>query len=193
MRVQEVIKELKLNGLSVFNVNDVSRITGKGKNYLYLLLSKSRLVARAQNGVYYLPDTDPMEVASYIATPSYISLISAFGYYKLIDQIPNVVKVITTKRHGEMEKVQGTRIVFKTTKREMLYGYHREHNISIADIEKAVVDSIYFNEDIRYIKEVIKNGIKAGIFDLGKLEVYAKTSRSKSLLEKVNGVLRVVK
>lgn len=182
--MSEIIKELRLHGLNVFNINDVARLTGKNRNYLYLILSKSKTVGRAQNGLYYLDGTDPFEIASRIAVPSYISLISAFSYYKVIDQAPRVIKLISTKRHKTVKNLRGVEVEVKTLKKSMFYGYHRERGIVIADLEKAVVDSLYLNEDARYLREVIANGLEGNQFGLNKLKDYTLRSGSKSVIKR---------
>ena len=183
MKSYELEEELRLNGLSVFTPKDVARLTSKPINYIYLLLHKSKRFIRIEKGLYCLKGTDPLGVASSIATPSYISLISAFSYYKLIDQVPRVIKVVTSKRHKQLE-VMGTRIEFKSVKRHMLYGYRREHSIAIAEIEKAVVDSLYLHEDMQYLNEVIGNAISSDSFNSKKLVDYAKKTGKHVVFEK---------
>ncbi len=174
MKVEALEQELKLNGLSIFTPKDVARLTGKRLNYIYLILSKSNRFVRIQNGLYCLTNTDPFNIASRIVSPSYISLISAFSYYKLIDQVPYIIKVMINKRHASIDSVMGMRIEFKSIKREMLYGYNNVHNISIADPEKAIVDSLYLLEDTQYVKEAIANANERSMINKGKLLGYAK-------------------
>lgn len=192
MKMADITNELKLNGLRVFRIGDVARLIGKSRGYAYLLLSKSKLVQRAQNGIYYLPDTDPLEIASNILKPSYISLISAFAHYELIDQIPNVVKIVTIKRHKDIENVQNMKIEFKTVKEDMLYGYVSDRGIAIAEIEKAIIDSLYLGEDTRYLNEVIGNLAKEGKLDAVKLMKYSRRCGKKSVAKKVGMLLKVV-
>lgn len=174
MKTEVLENELRLNGLNVFTVKDVARLTGKPINYVYLLLSKSKRFVRVQNGLYSLSNTDPLEIASRILSPSYISLISAFNYYELIDQVPKVIKVITNRRHAAIENIMGLRIEFKSVKSSMFYGYFRQHNISIAEIEKAVVDSSYLLEDMQYLDEVIENLKDNRKLNINKLLDYAE-------------------
>jgi len=190
MKNYELEEELRLSGLNVFTPKDVARLTLKPINYVYLMLHKNKRLVRIEKGLYCLQGTDPMVIASYLMTPSYISLISAFSYYKLIDQVPRTIKVVTGKRHAPLDII-GTRIEFRSVKKGMLYGYRREHNIAIADIEKAIVDSLYLLEDTQYLEEVISNASASGSFDAGKLISYAKKSgkhivyeRAKLLVEK---------
>jgi len=83
MKNYELEEELRLNGLGVFTPKDVARLTLKPINYIYLLLHKSKRFIRIEKGLYCLKGTDPLAVASSIATPSYISLISALAITSL--------------------------------------------------------------------------------------------------------------
>jgi len=190
MKSYELEEELRLNGLSVFTPKDVARLTLKPINYIYLLLHKSKRFIRIEKGLYCLNGTDPLAVASYIATPSYISLISAFSYYKLIDQVPRVIKVVTSKRHKQLE-VMGTLIEFKSVKRSMLYGYRREHGIAIAEIEKAVVDSLYLLEDTQYLDEAVSNAISSNSFDKSKLLDYAKSTGKSTVYKRAKSLVKI--
>lgn len=190
MKSEELEQELKLNGLDIFTPKDVARITGKRLDYVYLVLSKSRRFLRVQNGLYCLSGTDPFRIASAISHPSYISLISAFAYYKLIDQIPNSIKVIAGKRHSGVELASGTRIEFRSVKGGMLYGYSRKHGVSIADVEKAIIDSLYLLEDTQYIGEAMENAKDAGMLDDEKLLFYAEKSGVKAVYSNVKKLVQ---
>lgn len=190
MKSEELEQELKLNGLDIFTPKDVARITGKRLNYVYLSLSKSKRFLRIQNGLYCVNGTDPFRIASAVLHPAYVSLISAFGYYKLIDQVPNSIKVIASKRHSGMELVSGTRIEFRSVKNGMLYGYSRKHDVSIADVEKAIVDSLYLLEDTQYISEVMENATEMGMLDIERLLLYAEKSGVKSVYSKAKKLVR---
>jgi predicted transcriptional regulator of viral defense system len=190
MKSEDLELELKLNGLDVFTPKDVGRITGKRMNYVYLMLSKSKRFLRMQNGLYYVKGTDPLRIASAVLHPSYISLISAFSYYKLIDQVPNSIKVITSKRHRDIKSIEGMRIEFRSIKRDMLYGYSRKHDVSVADVEKAIVDSLYLLEDMQYIDEAKENAMETGILDPEKLLLYAEKSGVKSVYSKAKRLVQ---
>ncbi len=190
LKSADLEEALRLNGLKAFTVKDVCRLTGKKPNYVYLMLSKSKLFPRIQNGLYCIKSATPFEVASRIAVPSYISLISAFSYYELVEQIPNTIKVITSKRHKAIQNAQGMRIEFKRVSANMLYGYRLEHGVSIADPEKALIDAFYLNEDAQYAGEAITNGINNNILVKGKLLSYAKRCNTKSVWARINKLVQ---
>ncbi len=186
MKGTELEEALKLNGLHVFTVKDVCRLTGKRPSYVYLMLSKSKLFSRIEKGLYCLKDTSPFEAASNIVVPSYISLLSALSYYGLVEQVPNIIKVVTTKRHKPLDDVQGMRVEFRSVSRKMLYGYRLDHGVSIAEPEKALVDAFYLNEDEHYAKEALSNGMSIGSISKEKLLKYAKMCGVKAVQKKIS-------
>ncbi|MCL5404497.1 MAG: hypothetical protein M1125_01490, partial [Candidatus Marsarchaeota archaeon] len=95
-------------GISVFSLEDASRIIGKPKHYTTVFLRRDRIVKRAANGVYYTPDASNYEIASSIVEPSYVSLISALRFYNITEQIPNTIYVLSSKRHSSIS-IDGTR------------------------------------------------------------------------------------
>lgn len=184
MKSADISRDLRLYGMQVFRPNDISRMTGKGKGYVYLLLHKSKAFVRVENGLYCLPGTDPLVVASNVSIPSYVSLITAFVYYKLIDQVASTIKVITTKRH-RMMRFQGTVIEFKTLRRAYMYGYGSTNGIAMASPEKAVVDALYLNEDVKYAEEALSNGLENSTISIKKLLEYAKKTGTKSIAKTI--------
>lgn len=151
MQTQSFMRFLSDNKIAVFSLGDTAKILRKPRPYASLFIRRCMakgLVSRVENGLYYRSrGSNEYMVASGIVSPSYISMISALAYYGLTTQIPNVVYVVTTKKHRPV-KIMGFTIVFRTIDKRMMFGYHKESygNISIADPEKAVVDIFYFND-----------------------------------------------
>ena len=192
MRDLEISKMLRLSGLRVFKIADLERLTGKGKDYLYLFISKSREIKRVQNGIYYLAGTDRAEIASSICRPSYISLAYALMYYGAIDQVIGTIKVVTGKRHRKIQNAYGITIEFKTVKKILLYGYRRIGGVVIADPEKAVVDALYLGEDLKYAKEALANLHAEGRINLDKLRRYAELTGKRSVMSSLESMIKLV-
>jgi len=73
----------------------------------------------------------------------------------------------------------------------MLYGYRREHSIAIAEIEKAVVDSLYLLEDMQYLNEVISNAISSNSFDTSKLLDYARRTGKSTVYKRAKSLVKI--
>ncbi|MCL5099684.1 MAG: hypothetical protein M1158_00990 [Candidatus Marsarchaeota archaeon] len=178
--------------MPVFSVKDATKILRKPKEYTWLFLNrcvKQNKVGRVQRGLYYLKErSNEYEVASSIVAPSYISLVSALAYYGFTTQIPNMVYVVSTKRHRAVRDVMGYDILFKHISKGMMFGYHKEANgnISIADPEKAIVDIYYFN-DVNDLDETMLD--KPSRIDVGRLAEYALMSGRKTVISRTAELL----
>jgi predicted transcriptional regulator of viral defense system len=178
--------------MSVFSINDATKILRKPREYTWLFLSrciKQNKLGKAERGVYYLKErSNEYEIASGIVTPSYISLVSALAYYGLTTQIPNTVYVVSTKRHRAVKGAMGYDIVFKHIAKGMMFGYHKEAsgNISVADPEKAIVDIYYFN-DVNDLDETMLD--KPSRIDVGRLAEYALRSGRKTVISRTAELL----
>jgi predicted transcriptional regulator of viral defense system len=169
MKTTEFNSYLSKNNIHVFTIADAAKIIGKSKAYTALFLFRNKALKSVERGIYYTKDAGEYEVASNIVYPSYISLISALRFYNLTEQMPNIIYVITTKRHKPIEDMDGYRIEFKNVKKAMMFGYRKVDDAFVADPEKAVIDMLYLNLFTEYADEALENK-KA---DLGKLFKYA--------------------
>ncbi len=192
MQTEAFVKSLKENRMSVFGLDDAVKISKMSREYTRLFLhraAKGRLIGRAERGLYYLKESsNEYDIASHILYPSYISMISALYYYGLTTQIPNIVYVISPKRHKIIKNVMGFDIVFRKISDRMMFGYHKESdgNIFIADKEKAIVDIFYFKDvnDLDY--GVLE---KPARIDVDRLALYAEMSQNKSVIRNISGLL----
>ena len=177
----EQVEEL---GMRAFTINDASRILGKNKEYTRLVmhrLLRRGLIRRLGNGRYYTKHATIYEIASGIVYPCYVSAMAAANYYNLTTQIPIEADVVILKRHKAAEAL-GTRIRFITTSRKRFFGFHKEQQgIFMADIEKALVDMVYFRIAENEADEIFKNAYRLKQIDVHKLSKYANTMASKKV------------
>lgn len=193
MQTSAFVKFLNENSMPVFTLDDAVKILHNKREYVRLFLHravKTNLISRAERGLYYVKGrSNEYEIASHILYPSYISMVSALSYYGLTTQIPNVVYVISTKRHKTIRNVFGFNITFRKIKDEMMFGYHKESsgNIFIADPEKAIVDICYFN-DVNDLDPSVFD--KPARIDVNKLVSYAERSHNKSVIKGISNLLK---
>lgn len=192
MQTSTFVRFLKENGMPVFRLDDAVKILKNSRGYVRLFLHrsvKSNLIGRVERGLYYLKgSSNEYEIASHILYPSYISMVSALHYYGLTTQIPNIVYVISPKRHKTIKNVMGFDIVFRKISSHMLFGYHKESNgnIFIADKEKAIVDIFYF-KDVNDLDYSILE--KPARIDVDKLALYAEMSRNRFVIKNISELL----
>jgi predicted transcriptional regulator of viral defense system len=87
----------------------------------------------------YTAHADPMIYASYIETPSYLSLWSGLRYYDVTTQQPSRVQVITSRNREDLESVEffSSRSLFGFGKRR-----YADFEIFVADPERLLLDCL---------------------------------------------------
>ncbi len=172
---------LEKEGINVFSLNDAARIIGKPIHYTTVFLSRDKYIKRAVRGVYYTHSASEYEVASSILYPSYISLVSALRFHNLTKQMPNIIYIVSSKRHATINDLNGYRVKFIKIRKDLMYGYSRIDNAFVADPEKIVVDSFYLNRFIEYAEETIESGT----LNLSKLLKYAQLTEKQSVINRI--------
>ena len=187
MKTEEFNRILQTNSISVFSLEDASRIIGKPKHYTTVFLRRDRIVKRAANGVYYTPDASSYEIASSIVKPSYVSLISALRFYNITEQIPNTMYVLSPKRHNSIS-IDGTRIEFVKVKPSLMYSYKKIDGAMIAEPEKAIVDMLYLGRFEEYAEEAMESKV----ISREKLVGFAELAGRKSLVKRIEKLLEKI-
>lgn len=127
-------------------------------------------------------------IANRIFEPSYISLQSALDYYGFIPEAVFQVTSITTKRTRNLEGSE-VNFIYRNIKNSHYFGYSllpfiEEHNIRIAEPEKALLDLLYLEvsmkstedfESWRFNSKEILDSI-----DMLRMEQYAMLMKNKS-------------
>ena len=177
----------KLEKLPLFTENDVSKITNNDKNYVKTLLHrlyKKRLIKRIEKGKYTIYE-DPLIFSSYLTTPSYLSLWTAFRYYNLTQQQPRDIFVISPVSKKTI-RLKDTKIFFLKTKHT--FGYKKERyedfDIFMAEKEKAIIDSLLFKLPIQDIYQAIEEEI-----DIEKIVKLANKIKNSSLAKRLGYLL----
>ncbi len=181
MKTQEFNAFAMKKGLRVFTLAQAASIMRKPRYYASLFLSRDREVRRAERGVYYAKDATEYEVASRIVAPSYVSLISALRFHNLTEQIPRFIYVVSFKRHRAIENLNGYKVIFKTVKKRLMFGYSNVDGTYVAAPEKAVVDMFYLGEFTDYAEEAIESKR----LDAKLLLKYAAATENKELVKRV--------
>ena len=156
MKREDFMDYLLTNGIKVFNIHEAARIFGKPEKYVSLRLSQMPKIKRVIRGLYFIKDIDLSEVATKIISPSYLSLLSAYAIHGVTTQIPIEYEVMSPVQHKNME-INGNRIKFFKLKQDRIFGYSALNGTIVASIEKAIVDSLYFNLYTDETLEVIRS------------------------------------
>ena len=170
--------EIRINLLKykkqVFSINEFARIIRIKKSIASVYINrmlKKKLIFRLERGKLSLNE-DPFISASQIAFPAYLSLSSALYLHGIIKQVPDKIYLITSMKKKSLN-IFGMSVILIKVNPKLMFGYSQEKKgesyIYLADIEKAVIDSLYFLRYCRiiYILEAIKKA------NTEKLESYA--------------------
>lgn len=178
---------LRENNIFLFKVKELCLLLNMNKVEAYNILKalKKKGVIKKINGFFVLKDTDEMIIASNLHFPTYISFWSALSYYGFSDQMPKKIFLATTLYKKEINYFK-----YITLSKRRFFGYNKIGNIVIAELEKAIVDSLLFpkysggiNEIIKVIKNAWDN------INIKKLINYALRIESKSVLRRLGFIL----
>lgn len=182
---------LKLNK-SVFSAAEAKSVlqlsTNSTKQILFSLRKKG-WIKKVARGFYELSvegiegSEDAVSIASQLVWPSYLSLWSALNFYGFTEQVPQTLFFVTTSR-GRKIKISGVECRFYHISNNRFFGYEKSGRISIAEKEKAVIDSLYFLSEIPF-DEIEKAFEQGKSLDKERLIDYALKMKSKSLIKRL--------
>jgi len=164
----------------VVSINDVKLLV-KNSNYAHILLNyllKRGEIKRIEKGFYTIHE-DPTYMV-FAIRPCYIGLQSALSIHNLWEQETNTILITPRKLRVGIRDVFGSNVIIKRIDKKYFFGYelvrYDDYYIPVSDIEKTLIDLIYFNvkidkkifykvkldeEKIReYLKKYPKNKVK---------------------------------
>ncbi len=195
MKYLQLIKERYKDKLG-FSKRDLFLLLkekGISNEYLQKLihnLLKKKEIIRITRGKYTF--AKDIMVSGFSYSPFYYGLQEALSFRNLWEQETNPV-IITTKkvRSGVKSSFDGGNIVLHRITRKYFFGFdfidYYNIQVPVSDIEKTLIDFIYYKEESSLSKEVIKD-IKEKI-DKKKLNEYL-TAYPIHLQEKVLSILK---
>lgn len=181
------IETLKKNKLKFFKLNDLALLLEFDKTKIYNLikaLKKKKIIEAVSSGIYCLEDANDFEIGVYFNSPSYVSFLSALNYYGFSDNNPKKITFVSTKykKHKKFE--------FICLSKKRFFGYKKEGDIVIGEIEKVFVDSLLFPKYSGGIKETSR--LLIGNLDklnMNKLIDYSLKVESKMVLRRLGFIL----
>jgi predicted transcriptional regulator of viral defense system len=194
MNSLEFIRTIQRRRIPVFTTAYSAGVIRKEEKYTSLFLSrlcKKNEIKAVEKGKYYVTGTTAYAVASNITYPSYISMLSAFRYHGITTQNIVRLEVVSAQRHAPIEDIGGYSVRFIKLNAGKIFGFYRdrENGAFVAQIEKAVVDSLYMdNLPLVYVEEAIETAKADGKLDVERLSIFADRMGSiaiKKRLEKI--------
>jgi len=139
-------------------------------------------------------------ISNKIYDPSYISMEVALSYYHLIPEWVFAITAVSSKKTQEFDTIFG-KFIYHSIKKNLMFGYKIKNiwNISykIAEIEKAVLDFLYFRKHINTLKDFEELRFDCYEFmqqvDITKFKRYAKQYPSQKFQKKIQDFISYVK
>jgi len=199
-REAALLSKLAAERLTIFSPTEVCRFLGCKRNAAYRIvhsLKRKGWVKGLTGGKYQLltlagsPTEDLLVLACSLVWPSYVSLWTALNYYKLTEQVPRAIFLVTTSRKRE-KKLGDVRVQFVQLSRDRFFGYARIDNICMAEREKAIVDSLSFPRYVS-LSEVCK-ALDAAREEISfeKLIEYSIKMKNASLLKRLGFLIELL-
>ncbi len=157
--VKEFLKYF--SSFPAFTANDARRFLLKnGSTYGYYLVFMHDMVKNGRvlaigRGRYTLHD-DPM-MAGFAFSPFYYGLETALTHYRLWDYMTPISIVTTNRVRKSNITILGRNVTVRKLQKDKFFGYSmirykEDVYIPMADIEKTLIDSVYFH--VRFDKKV---------------------------------------
>jgi len=199
-----VAQTLLNDELFSFTSRTFSALFGLDKFQTHNLLNRmeeSGLVVRIERGKFLLlgltPEkvlSNPLFVASNLATPAYVSFWSALHFHGFTEQVPRTVFIVTTQRKKQIT-FRDMHFQFVTLKPQHFFGYRREMladlPIVIADEIKSILDSLALPQYAGGITEVAK-AIQIARLEMDSVFEYVERLQNASLSSRLGYLLELL-
>lgn len=143
----ELLERLKRTGLEYFTSREAVNASAWSPRKVHQILSRlsrKNVIKRLRRGQYTLKpmmDSGVEEAAQKTVWPSYVSHWSALRKHNLTEQLPRTVFITNTRKSGTAV-IAGFRVKYIKVRPYRFFGYEGMGNTTVAEIEKAVVDSL---------------------------------------------------
>lgn len=145
--IKQLIKQLQLIPKSYFSIRDAGKFyDGKGTSLSVTLnrLVKREELTRIMKGYYTfnINTVDFEQFACEVKKNSYISLEYALYYHGLIDQLPEIITLVTSDKSAVLQ-TSTKKLEYSHFKKDLYFGYEIIDNMLMAAKEKAILDELY--------------------------------------------------
>lgn len=198
--------ELKeaLKQFTVFSINDIRKIDPDFDKRRLSEWSNKGYLKKVIRGYYIFSDLEIdenvlFEIANKVYSPSYISLQIALSYYHLIPESVYELTSVTTKT-TQVLKSPIANFSYKSIKPSLFFGYklvrYNEKSFKVAEVEKAILDYLYFNPSLKTTEDFESIRIDEDSFkeqvNKEKLKRYLAQYKQRTFEKKVGDFLKVI-
>lgn len=195
------------NSFSVYPVFSLQDIQKSIPNFRRIQLDrweKKGYLHKIRQGFYSLADQLLNEqflffTSNKIYTPSYISLEKALKFYGLIPEEIFQITAISSKKTTGFETSVGN-FSYRHVKPNLFWGYKLldfgDYKILMAEPEKAILDYLYLNPNLKTVDDFIEMRINTDAFrehiDLKKIHTYLEAFANKALSKRTQIFLNTI-
>jgi len=188
----------------LFSKKDIEKRWPKFNKMNLIYWQNKAYIHRLRNNLYCFTDININQntlynIANKIYRPSYISLNSALSFYGFIPEAVFLTISITTLKTNTFNNKLGD-FVYKSIKNKAFFGYKivniQNTKFNIADPEKAILDYLYINPNIKseddFIASRLNKHLVKELIDFEKMNHYAELFASKTLIRKIKTLKKYV-
>lgn len=194
----------QLKDFPIFSIKDIEKMDSSFHKQRLSEWQKKGYVKKIRQGFYIFTDLEVNEkilfiIANRIYEPSYVSLEMALSIYGLIPEAVYGITSVTSQNTKNIKTPVGD-FMYRHIQPELMFGYelreHGGHHYQIAEIEKTILDFLYFNskisdnesfEGMRFNTSLLKEKI-----DLEKFNKYLEAFHSKALEKRAKKFLQFI-
>ncbi len=194
----------QLKDFTIFSIKDIEKVDLSFHKQRLSEWQKKGYVKKVRQGFYIFSDLEMNEptlftIANRIYEPSYISLEMALSIFGIIPESVYGITSVTSQKTKNIKTPVGD-FIYRHIQRELMFGYElREHagnHYQIAELEKAILDYLYFNAKINDFESF--EGIRFNIYETrGKINVekfnkYLDAFNNKALVRRAKKFLAYI-
>ena len=197
----------QFSSYQIFSLNDIRKIAPNFQRIQLDRWEKRGYLYKIKQEFYALTDQELSEpflflTANKIYAPSYISLEKALKFYGLIPEEVFQITSVSTKKTARFETFIGN-FKYRHIKASLFWGYKllnsphgKIHNVIVAEPEKAILDYLYFNSNLKTVSDFVEMRINIDSFrknvDLEKFQTYLNAFKNKSLVKRAKVFLNTI-
>ena len=193
-----------IKDLKVFNLRDIRKIEADFDLRRLNEWQKKGYIKMILRGYYVFADVQVSEntlfvVGNAMRKPSYVSLEAALSVYGLIPETVYGITSVTSTKTARFDTSLG-RFSYRHIKPELMFGYEvravGDDRYDIADMEKTVLDYLYFHPDM--LEDVDFSGWRFNSHefksraDMAKFKRYEAAFHSKELSKRVSAFISYI-
>lgn len=146
----------QLKDFPVFSIKDIEKVDLSFHKQRLSEWQKKDYVKKIRQGFYIFSDLQINEkilfiIANRIYEPSYISLEMALSIYGIIPEAVYGITSVTSQKTKNFKSPVGD-FIYRHIQSDLMFGYelreHDGHHYQIAEMEKVILDYLYFNSKI---------------------------------------------